>query len=218
MARVLVIGASRGIGMEVSKALAGDGHFVRAMSRSGRAEFSQSGVIEPFAGDALDPGDLETALDDVDTVVQALGVKADAQMITGPVTLFSSATRALVPAMEKAGVKRLIAVTGFGAGDSSSSVSLLQSIPFRVALGRAYDDKSIQEELIVRSRLDWMLVRPGVLTDGPPSGRYKALWQRAEWQNGLVSRADVADFIAKHVADERLGGRKAVIIRWPFCL
>ena len=218
MARVLVIGASRGIGKQVSQALANDGHFVRAMSRTGRAGSAQSGSMEAFVGDALNADDLKLALKDIDTVVQALGVKANAQMITGPVTLFSSATRVLIPAMEEAGVKRLIAVTGFGAGDSVSAISPLQRIPFRAALGRAYDDKSIQEDLITRSGLDWMLVRPGVLTDGPRSGSYKALMEPSQWRNGVISRADVADFIKDHVADEPLGGRKAVLIRWPLCL
>lgn len=218
MARVLVIGASRGIGMQVSQALADDGHFVRAMSRTGRVASLQGASIEAFAGDALKAEDLKSALQDVDTVVQALGVKANAQMITGPVTLFSSATRILIPAMEEAGVNRLIAVTGFGAGDSASAISLLQKIPFRAALGRAYDDKTIQEDLITNSSLDWMLVRPGVLTNGGPSGRYKALMEPTEWCNGIISRADVADFIKNHIADETLGGRKAVLIRWPLRL
>ncbi|MBV6657420.1 MAG: SDR family oxidoreductase [Devosiaceae bacterium] len=218
MSKVLVVGASRGIGKQASQVLAHAGHSVRAMSRSGRVSAFGNGQIENFVGDALVGEDIKRALEGIDTVVQALGVKANAQMITGPVTLFSSATRVLIPAMQQAQVSRLIAVTGFGAGDCASAISPLQRIPFRATLGRAYDDKTVQEELIEKSGLDWMLVRPGVLTNGPRSGRYKAIMEPSRWRNGIISRADVADFIKDHIEDEPLGGRKAVLIRWPFLL
>jgi hypothetical protein len=72
------------------------------------------------------------------------------------VHLFSDATRVLITAMRSQGVKRLICVTGYGAGDSSASISSLQRLPFRIVFGRAYEDKSLQESLIKkkRARLD----------------------------------------------------------------
>ena len=106
-------------------------------------------------------------------MVQALGLPF--KDLFGPVHLFSDATNILVPAMEKAGVSRLIAVTGFGTGDSRDAIGLLQRVPFRLVFGRAYDDKDAQEMRIRRSRLDWTFVRPGVLTGGSATGRYKVL-------------------------------------------
>ncbi|MGB6905516.1 MAG: NAD(P)H-binding protein [Methyloceanibacter sp.] len=108
-----------------------------------------------------------------DVVIQALGVGAGD--LFQPVSLFSDATRILVSAMERRGIKRLIAVTGFGAGDSRDAISCLQLLPFRLFLGRAYDDKDVQECLIKNSRLDWTIVRPGTLTNGPRSGHHKVL-------------------------------------------
>lgn len=136
-------------------------------------------------------------------------------LVTKPVTLFSEATQVLIPEMAKAGVKRLVAVTGFGAGDSNASINLLQRLPFKLLLGRAYDDKSIQERLIEASDLDWLIVRPGVLTNGPASGQYHVLHERNEWRNGIVSRADVADFIVEQLGSDQFGRRKPVIIRYP---
>lgn len=78
-------------------------------------------------------------------------------MLFGPVRLFSAATRIIVPAMQRAGVARLICVTGFGAGDSQQAIGCPESIPFRLFLGRAYEDKSLQEQLIRDSGLDWVL-------------------------------------------------------------
>lgn len=91
---------------------------------------------------------------------------------------------------------------------------MLQRFPFRFLLGRAYDDKSEQAHLIEASDLDWLIVRPGVLTSGPLSQAYRVLTQPGDWRNGMVSRADVADFIVSRISVNRLGREKPVIIRY----
>ena len=70
------------------------------------------------SGDALDRDTIRDALQDVDVVIQTLGVNFAPKLIFEGTTLFSDSTRILVDAMKVAGVKRLIAVTGLGAGDS----------------------------------------------------------------------------------------------------
>ncbi|WP_306148375.1 MULTISPECIES: NAD(P)-dependent oxidoreductase [unclassified Roseibium] len=215
MANILVIGASRGIGKAVCLAVAEKGHAVRAMSRSGTTPIGNTGAIEAIQGNALDRGDIDRALGGIDTVVLTLGVPASLDMITGPVTLFSKATQVLLPAMVNANINRLIAVTGFGAGDSRSAINPLQRLPFKALLGRAYADKTTQEAMISESGLDYLIVRPGVLTNQPKSGRYKVLEDPKKWRNGIIARADVADFIASRLSDEPLGCKKPVLIRWP---
>ena len=165
--------------------------------------------LERFAGDALNAGDVASALDGIDIVVQALGVPV--KDLLGPVSLFSDATNVLVPAMEKAGVQRLVAVTGFGTGDSRDAIGLLQRVPFRLVFGRAYDDKDAQEMRIRQSSLEWMFVRPGVLTSGLATGRYRVLAEPSSWRNGLISRADVAHFIVTQI-DQPSYTRKAVVL------
>ncbi|MEM1038461.1 MAG: NAD(P)-binding oxidoreductase [Pseudomonadota bacterium] len=218
MAHVLVIGSSQGIGKAVAEQLALRGHSVRAFSRKIHQDIFRNSSIETIRGNALESDDVAAALDGVDTVVQALGVKANLRMITGPVTLFSEATKVLLQAMQATDVRRLIAVTGFGAGDCAAAISPLQRIPFRAVLGQAYDDKTIQEQLISGSELDWMIVRPGVLTNARCGGGYQVLVQPDTWQNGVVTRGDVADYIASEVAKETLGKIKPVVIRYPFPL
>ena len=214
MEKILVIGGSRGIGREVCKAAIAGGYQVRSMSRrSGKLE-SVNERYEAFGGDALNVSDVACALDGVDAVVQALGVPPSLDLITKPVSLFSKATEILIPEMEKAGVKKLVAVTGFGAGDSNASINTLQRVPFKLLLGRAYDDKSTQERLIEQSNLDWLIVRPGVLTNQPASGKYRVLREPNEWRNGIVARADVADFIIKQLKADQLGRQKPVVIRY----
>jgi putative NADH-flavin reductase len=209
MAYVLVIGASKGIGLETVKAALAAGHRVRAFARSASAMTLSEAGLERFSGDALNVGDVASALDGVDVVVQALGVPV--KNLLGPVTLFSDATNVLVPAMEKAGVRRVISVTGFGTGDSREAIGILQRVPFRIVFGRAYDDKDAQEMRIRKSGLDWTFVRPGVLTPGSATGRYKVLSDPSSWRNGLISRADVAHFIVSEI-DRPSYERKAVVL------
>ncbi|MGB6923942.1 MAG: NAD(P)-binding oxidoreductase, partial [Methyloceanibacter sp.] len=54
---------------------------------------------------------------------------------------------------------------------------------------------------IRRSSLDWVIVRPGILTNGARTGRYQVLEDAKSWRNGFISRADVADFLIKQIED-----------------
>ena len=73
-------------------------------------------MMTGLEGLALKAEDVEAALIGVDVVIQTLGVGLGD--LFRPVHLFSDATRVLIAAMRAQGVKRLICVTGFGAGDS----------------------------------------------------------------------------------------------------
>ncbi|WP_421725687.1 NAD(P)-dependent oxidoreductase [Bauldia sp.] len=199
MTRILVIGASSGIGLETVRVALAEGLAVRAFSRSADRIAIEHPALERINGDALNPADIAAALDRVDAVVQTLGIAIGPQRLLEPIRLFSDATRILVPAMEAAGIERLITVTGFGAGDSASAIGCLERIPFRLLLGAAYDDKSIQESLIRNSALDWTIVRPVILTNGPASHQVHALVAPETWRWGTVSRADVAEFLVGQI-------------------
>ena len=88
------------------------------MARSASAIRLRDPKLEKLDGDALDQHTIEPALAGVDAVIQTLGVSPTPELILGGTRLFSVATRVLVNAMEASAVRRLICVTGFGAGDS----------------------------------------------------------------------------------------------------
>lgn len=195
--RILIVGASKGIGLETVRQALASGHEVRALARSAEDISVADPKLSKICGDARNKKDVEAALSDVDAVVLTLGIGLSE--LFKPVNLFSTATRVLIDAMNAQGVNRLICVTGFGAGDSQASIGPLQRIPFNIVFGRAYEDKSRQEKLIKDSPLDWTIVRPGVLTNGPKTGRYKILRKSSEWRNGIISRANVADFLVREI-------------------
>lgn len=62
--------------------------------------------------------------------------------------------------------------------------------------------KEAQEQLIRESGLDWTIVRPGGLTDGPATGAYRSGTDRSI-RATRVSRADVADFVLQQLTDLR---------------
>ena len=198
--KITVIGASRGIGRRVVDYALSRGHGVRAVARSADAMDVTAEGFEPIAGDATDPGLLARAVDGADAVILTLGVPRDLRALRAT-TLFSSVTRALVPVMQEAGVRRLLAVTGFGAGDSYDKLSTPEKITFRLFLGRAYADKALQEDLIRGSGLDWTIARPGILTDNAMTGKYQVLVAPETWRQGVISRGDVAHFLV-HAAED----------------
>ena len=207
---ILIIGASKGIGLETTRQALEAGHQVRALARSADAIALLHPYLEKRVGDALNPADVASALAGVDVVIQTLGISFGA--LFHPVTLFSRATEVLIAAMKAGGVNRLISVTGLGAGDSGGAISALQRLPFQMVFGRAYADKSVQEQMIKDSGLGWTIARPGVLTGGARTGRYKVLAEPGQWRNGMIARANVADFLVRQIGSEDYLGKAPVLV------
>ena len=213
MAKVLIIGASRGIGLETVKAALRAGQRVRALARSAARMPIQDTNLDTVSGDALDRDTIRDALQDVDVVIQTLGVNFAPKLIFDGTTLFSDSTRILVDAMKIAGVKRLIAVTGLGAGDSRGHGGMIyDSVVFPLLLKRVYDDKDVQEWIVRSSGLDWTIVRPGLLKNRTATGRYRILTASKDWQFGTISRSEVADFLVQQINDRNLVGTTPLVI------
>ncbi|MDX8351178.1 NAD(P)-binding oxidoreductase [Cognatiyoonia sp. IB215182] len=208
--RVLIMGATSGIGKCAVEVGLARGLIVRAFSRRA-GEMAPRDNLESVAGDALVAADVAGALDGVDAVIYALGVEKTLGKLWKKVTLFSASTQVLLPEMEKAGVKRLLAVTGFGAGRSQSAMSTIERMGHRAILGRPYADKDIQEEMIMQSALDWTIVRPVILTDNRDALSYQVLCDSAIWRNGLISRWAVAKYLIA-AATEALNIREDVVL------
>jgi putative NADH-flavin reductase len=211
MATVLIIGASKGIGLEALKQALAAGHIVRALARTASGIPLDHFHLQKIDGDALDFVVVRRALAGVDVVIQSLGLSVGPEVIFRPVRLFSEATRILVAAMKEAGTRRLVCVTGFGAGDSRGRGGLFYNMAFCLLLGRAYEDKDVQEQIVRRSGLEWIIVRPVILTNGPKTGAYRALILARDWRCGFISRADVADFLVKQIDDNRFLGATPVL-------
>lgn len=201
--RILVIGASKGIGLETVKSGLECGHHIRAFARSASRIALDHDNLEKRDGDATSATDLSSALEDMDAVVETLGVPLNLETVLHGTSLYSQVGRLLVDLMEKQGPKRLIAVTGLGAGDARDHLGPLFQIGFQFSLKRIYDDKDIEEQIIKRSSLDWTIARPGILRDGTTTGLYQVLNDPADWRVGDVRRSDVAHFVITELETPR---------------
>jgi putative NADH-flavin reductase len=214
MATILVIGASHGIGLETVKRALDAGHRVRALARGAASIPLDVPALAKIAGDALDKSRVAAAVTGTDAVIQSLGAAKGPQAILSGTTLFSQATRILIEAMRESGVRRLLAVTGLGAGDSRGHGGFLyDALIFPLVLKRIYDDKDVQEQMIKASGLEWTIARPGLLTSGTATGRARALAEPAAWRAGSISRADVADFLVREAFERRFVGKTPLLIR-----
>ena len=194
-ARVLVIGATGGTGRELVTQALTRGYDVTALVRDPSRLAITDARLTVARGDVLDPGSLDAAARGCDAVLCALGHKK----FLGPTTIQSEGTRNLIGAMERQGIRRLVAETSLGLGDSAGRLGLIYTLlTLPIVLPFYFADKTRQERVIAGSDRDWVIVRPGALTSGRATGRYRQgpgaatgdyLWTRS------ISRADVAAFM-----------------------
>lgn len=197
---IVIVGATRGIGRQLLEQALASGHTVTALVRDPRRLAAQHERLRVVKGDILDPDSVALAMAGQNAVCCTIGVKAPWIRIT----VFSEGTKNLLQAMKKAGVKRLICVTGIGAGDSRGHGGFLYDYLFYpLVLFPVYADKDRQEALIKASDVDWTIVRPGFLSNGPLTKNYRMLTDLTGVTAGWISRADVAHFMLSELESNR---------------
>lgn len=193
--KLVIFGATGGTGLEVVKQALAAGHAVTALARSPDKLSLGNPALTVVQGDVLDPSAVERVVAGVDAVICSLGNTAN-----NPDFVVSSGTQVIVDAMQKLAVRRLIVVSSIGVGDSKDQVPFFFKALMKTVLKKAMQDKERQEQIVRASGLDWTIVRPGGLTDGPQTGVYKS-GTDPKITAGQVSRADVADFVLKQLTD-----------------
>jgi uncharacterized protein YbjT (DUF2867 family) len=184
--KVLVLGSTGRIGRLVMDELIRQGHLPTGFSRS-------------LGGDVLNPADLDRALHGQEAVIYAIG-----QSKHNPATLFSDSTRLLLRLMSQHGLRRLVCMTGIGAGDSQGHGGFLYDrIIYPLFTRRLYADKTVQEELIKASDLEWVIVRPVSFRAGPPTGRILAFTDLEGITLRHIHDGDVARFLVDQLTSNQ---------------
>jgi putative NADH-flavin reductase len=197
--KVLVIGATGPTGRELISQGIALGHEMTAAVRHPESAGLPAGA-KVVRADAMDMDSLKSAVSGQQAVVSSLGTKLSRK----PTTLLSDGTRNLVAAMRAAAVRRLVCITGIGAGDSRGHGGFLYDrIIQPLLLNEIYKDKTRQEAVVRESGLDWTLVRPAALTNSARTGRVKAYTNLDGITVGKISRADVAAFILSELENEK---------------
>ena len=199
--KLLIFGASGGTGRLILEQALQQGHEVTAFVRDASRLDIKHPNLRVQQGDVLDYKTIEPAMKEQDAVLSALGSPANKIGV-----IRSQGTQYIIQAMEKYGVRRFVCQTSLGYGDSTPVLDMTPFyfkyliVPF--ILKKGFADHALQEEYIRKSGLDWVIIRPGNLTDGSLTGKYKhGFGYDDKTVTVKVSRADVADFMLKQLSD-----------------
>lgn len=203
-----ILGASAGVGLQCVRRALDRGHRVTAVAR-GVATLPVHPNLRVIQGSATDPGVLREALAGCDAALVTLGTGKSIRATT----LYSDFARALLAARDAMPSHApLVVLTGFGAGDSAPYHGAVVGWLFRLFLGRVYADKTAMEDAIMRSGLNWILVRPGVLTDADQPEPVRAVTDYSrDMRIRFISRAAVARFMIEQAEQPTMIGRKPAL-------
>lgn len=197
--KLAVFGATGGIGsLTISQALA-EGHEVTAVARRPEAITTRHDRLHILGGDVLDPTAVAAAVAGQDAVISAIGSNQ-----RGPTTLYSQGVANIIQAMDVARVRRLLVISadGLEAGPEVPFVRrMLTLYMVQPMLRESYADLTRMEQAVRSSGLDWTIVRPPKLTNGPRTGSYQVGINTVLKRAWTLSRADVADYLVRHVSD-----------------
>ena len=199
--KILVLGGTGATGRLVVEQALADGHQVRALVRSPEKLTASNPNLEVVVGQATDASDVTRALDGIDADVSTLGANKG--------SVITDATRALIAGAETQGVKRVIIMSSFAV--LTARLSRPAKLMTRM-MGAIVRDKVAAEELLHLSNLDWTVVHASRLTNGPATGKAKALPVNATLKMGdSISRADVAGWLLAAAVDQR-AARGSVVV------
>ncbi len=195
MNRLIIFGATGGTGNELLIQALNSDHKVTAFVRSPEKISVKNVNLTIISGNVLNYKDVESAIRNHNIVFCCIGMPASDKS-----GLRENGTANIVKAMEENQVRRLICQSSLGFADSKEILPwYMKYIIVPVILKNAFADHENQENVIEKSNLDWTIVRPGNLTNGRQSQKYKHGFTNDEKIKLKVSRADVAHFMLNQI-------------------
>jgi putative NADH-flavin reductase len=197
--KLFVLGATGGTGREIVRQALEAGHDITAMARIRSAITTEHPRLRVVTGDATAGGAaMSAAMRDHDAVISAIGRGKTFRSEQ----LIARSVPGILEAMQMSGVRRLVFTSALGVGATFADSPLLPKIFFLTLLRKIYADKLIGDDLIRRSGLDWTIVQPAVLTDGPLTRKYRSAEHMTLSGMPQISRADTAHFILDRISDQ----------------
>jgi len=196
--KIVVFGASRGVGLEVVKQALEAGHLVTAFVRSPEKFTVTHTNLTVVKGDSMDAEAVEKAIAGQDAVISALGPTRP------PVPhMMEISAKNIVAGMKKHGVRRLVSTTGAGVRqpeDQPKFIDHLIGFLLNLLAKDVVLDSAANVKVIRESDFDWTVVRFPRLVDGEHKGRYQFGYV-SKSSGTQLSRADGADFVLKELTE-----------------
>ncbi len=169
--RILLLGASGGVGQQLVQRACHAGHKVTVLTRVESGYQAPPGVVH-YRGSVLDSATVAVAMAGQDAVLSALGMRRQSvanpwSPITSPADFCSQSMRLIVASMLQYGVPRIVAVSAAGVAESAPQMNALMQFLVRTSsIGVAYRDLALMEQVLAESTVDWLAPRPTRLTNG----------------------------------------------------
>jgi putative NADH-flavin reductase len=206
--KLLVLGATGATGRQIVTQALERAHEVTAFVRDPDKLTISKDRVRVVTGSVTEAGGaVAEAVRGQDAVISALGLGNSLKSSK----LISRSMPTIIAAMESQGVRRLIFVSAFGVGDTRRDVPLPLRIMHRLLLADLFADKQAGEDYLRRSGLDWTLVYPVILTNGPRTSKYRAGEHLDLRGLPKISRADVAEFALRQLQEITYLGKVALI-------
>lgn len=198
--KLVIFGAGGKTGTLVTQQALDAGYEVVAYVRRPDSVTLEHENLKVVVGELSDRVKIKAVVAGADACVSTLGGKS----LTKRATEFTQGIRHIVDAMEAEGVKRFIYMSSVGAGESRFLMGqparfMIADVLLRIPLA----DHTLNEKQIAQSSLDWIVVRPGGLTDGPLSPVVNHGTEKVKIKGSpTISRASVAVFMVAHITDK----------------
>jgi putative NADH-flavin reductase len=202
--RITVFGATGGTGRHIVEQALEAGHQVTAVVRDpARLPVPPRDGLTVATPRLDDRTAVQQVVTGADAVVDALGARG-----TGPTTFREDTARIVTAAMRDAGVRRLVVVSASGAHTTGDSlpIRLLVKPLLGWMLRHQFADMRAMEEVVRASGLDWTIVLPPQLTDGPRTGRVRRRVDANVRGSFRIARADLAAAVLAAVTDDAVRG------------
>lgn len=197
--KLAIFGATGKVGRNLVDQALAEGHEVTAFVRNPDKIDAPHKNLLVRQGDVLDPSAVRDAIRDQDGVICALGMP-----LMNKDGLRAKGTEIIIRIMEELGVKRFVCLSGLGAGDSWGMLPFYYKyIIFPLLMRHVYADHEQQEKIVKKSKLDWIIVRPGNFEKGVKTEQYRHGFTADDETPALkVSYGDVAHFMLKQSGED----------------
>ena len=218
--RLAVFGSTGGTGRRLVERAIAEGHDVTALARKPSRVTARHERLHLVVGDAFDPASVRETIAGNEAVICVLGSRQPSNPLHprrpgDPHGVGSAGSENIIAAMREHGLRRLVCQTAWGVGESRRDPGFAGAFFMNVLvpplLRDEYADKEAQEKVVAESDLDWVIVRPMILTNGPWTNDYRADVDLKPGRRPYISRADVADFLLKQLSDEAFVRRAPAI-------
>lgn len=193
-----IFGGTGGTGAALIQAALAARHTVTAPARDPARIGISHERLRTVRADVLEPAALPGVVGSADAVVSALGTRPGRQ----PTTVYSVGVANILAAMRGAGLRRFIGISALPVTPRAEVSVLERRVVYPILyrfFGEGYADMARMEQLLRSGHgdggsgdMDWTVVRPPMLTDGPATGRYRTAVNRHLPRARKISRADLA--------------------------